>query len=43
MLEGKTDELGLADEDELQSEVEFIVQTLNLLNCIWPPIRIRKK
>ena len=39
MLEGKADELGLADEDELKSEVEFIVQTLNLLNCIWPPIR----
>jgi len=31
--------MGLATEIELKEEVEFMLQTLNLLNCIWPPNR----
>jgi len=39
ILEGSHDELGLATENELKEEVEFMVQTLNLHNYIWLPIR----
>lgn len=40
MLEGKEDILGLATENELKDEVEFMVQTLHLLNAIHPAIRL---
>ena len=43
ILDGEADTLGLASEEELKGEIEFMVQTLNLLNCIWPKIRTTRE
>jgi len=38
-LEGVADKLSVASERELKNETEFMVQTVNLLNCVWSSIR----
>ena len=39
ILKGEDDKFGLATVCELRDEIQFMVHTLNLLNCIWPKIR----
>ena len=38
-LIGEADKLGVASENEIKNEIEYMIQTLNLLNCIWPKLR----